>query len=216
MKYLIYILPFSINTIELITIFIGVYHYKKYKSTLLKYFLYLLWYGIFTEAMGIVVSIVFKFPNHIVFNIYVLVRALFLLWLFGNYFKNKINIKITQFFRYFLIIWFVINSIFYESILATQTFTYYLSSLFLIITIILFFIEILNSEAILKIKNLLIFWVAAGVLLFELGFTPVFIAKDYINYSNGLTYGYILLLLNFLTSICFSLGFIWSKKEVDY
>jgi len=216
MKYLIYILPFSINIIELITIFIGLYHYRKYKHTPLKYFLYLLWYGIFTEAMGIVVSIVFKYPNYIVFNIYVLVRALFLLWLFGKYFKNKVNIKITQFFKYFLILWFVIDSVFYENILATQSFIYYISSLFLIITIILFFIEILNSEAILKIKKLLIFWVAAGVLLFELGYTPVFIAHKYINYTQGLTYGYILLLLNFLTSICFCLGFIWSKKDVDY
>jgi hypothetical protein len=139
-----------------------------------------------------------------------------LLWLFGKQFKNKVNIKTIQFFKYSLIFWFAIDSFFYESILTTQSFTYYISSLFLIITIILFFIEILNSDAILKIKNLLIFWIAAGVLLFELGFTPVFIANKYINYAQGLTYGYILLLLNFLTSICFSLGFIWSKKDLDY
>lgn len=211
-----YILPFTLDAIIIITAIIGSFHYKKYKNTPLKYFLFLLWYGIFTEAMGIIVSIVFKYPNHIVYNIYVLVRALFLLWLFGNYFKNKINIKITQFFIIFLTIGFIINTIFYENILATQSFTYYISSLLLIITVILFFIEILNSDAILKIKNLLIFWVAAGVLLFELGFTPVFIAHKYINYTQGLTYGYILLLLNFLTSVCFSLGFIWSKKDVDY
>jgi len=216
MKYMVYILPFSIDIFLIITAIIGSFHYKKYKNTPLKYFIYFLWYGIFTEAMGIFVSIVLRQPNHIIYNVYVLVRALFLLWLFGKYFKNKRNIKVTQFFRIFFIVGFILNTIFFESIFATQTLTFYISSLSLIVTVILFFVEILNSNAILKIKNLLIFWIAAGVLLFELGFTPVYIANKYINYSQGLTYGYILVALNIISCTCFSLGFINAKKEIDY
>jgi len=214
---MVYILPFTLDAIIIITAIIGSFHYKKYKNTPLKYFLFLLWYGIFTEAMGIVVSIVFKYPNYIVYNIYVFIRAMFLLWLFSKYLKKTKSKQIVKYFIYLTVLFFIINTLFVQNIFKdSQSYFYFFGGILLIVTILIFFIEILNSEAILKIKNVLIFWVAAGVLLFELGFTPVFIANKYINYSHGLTYGYILLLLNLITSVCFSLGFIWSKKGVDY
>jgi len=217
MKYLIYILPFSIHTIELITIFIGIYHYKKYKDTLLKYFLWFLCYGFMTEMLGIIVGVGFKKPNHIVFNIYAVIYYLFFYWLFYKFLKNKRNKIIVNFFVFSFIIMFIIDSFYFSSVFGNfQYYTLLFGSITLIITIILFFIEILNSDAILKVKNLLIFWVAVGVLLFQLGFIPVFLATKYINYSNGLTYGYILLLLNFITSFCYSYGFISSKKGLDY
>ncbi len=217
MKYLIYILPFSINAIELTTIFIGIYHYQKYKDKFLKYFLWFLGYGFLTEMLGIVVGIGFKKPNHIVYNIYAMIYYFFFYWLFYTYFKNKRNKLIVSFFIPCLIIVFVIDSFFFNNVFDDfQFYTLLFGSITLIITIILFFVEILNSDAILKVKHLLIFWVAVGVMLFQLGFIPVFLSTKYINYSNGLTYGYILLILNFVTSLCYSLGFIWSKKELDY
>lgn len=122
-----------------------------------------------------------------------------------------------MFFRGLTLLFFIVNTVFIENIFIDfQSYTFYLSSLLLIITIILFLLETLNSNVVLKLKQTLIFWIAVGVMLFQLGIIPVFIAKEYINYNQGLTYGYILLLLNLISSTCFSLGFIWSKKEVNY
>ena len=145
------------------------------------------------------------------------IQSVFYLWLFAQFFKTRAYIKITLIFKTIIVFVFIINSLYFENIFSDfQSFTYFFSSLLLIITVILFFIEILNGDAILKVKHLLIFWIAVGVLLFQLGIIPVFIAKNYINHSQGLTYGYILLLLNLISSTCFSLGFIWSKKDVKY
>jgi len=217
LKYLIYILPFSINAIELITIFIGAYNYKKYKDTFLKYFLWFLGYGIFTEIFGALFYKFFNFSNFIVFNIYALVQFLFFLWLFYKYFKTKKYRILTKITGNLIIICFIINTLYFQNIFTSyQSYFFLIGGIFLLICAILFFIEILNSEAILKVKHLPIFWVAVGIMLFQLGFIPVFIATKYINYSNGLTYGYILLILNFITSLCYSLGFIWSKKGLDY
>lgn len=217
MEEMIYILPFSIDAIELITIFIGIYHYKKYKDTLLKYFLWFLCYGFITEMLGIVIGYGFKKSNYIVFNVYAIISYFFFYWLFYNSFKNKRNKHIVSFFILCFTLVFIIDSFFFNTIFDNQQYyTLLFGSISLIVTIILFFIEILNSEAILKVKHLLIFWVAVGLLLFQLGFIPVFLASKYINYSNGLTYGYILLILNFITSLCYSLGFIWTKKNLNY
>lgn len=217
MEYLIYILPFSINALELITIVIGFVHYNKYKHTPLKYFLWFLCYGFATEILGYLISIELKQPNDIVFNIYALVQFVFFLWLFFKYFKTQQYKSITKIFGILVILSFVIISLFIQDLFQSyQSYFFLIGGVFLIIDIILFLIEIINSDAVLNLKHLLIFWVAIGVLLFQLGFMPVFIATNYINYSNGNTYGYILLILNFITSLCYSLGFIWTKKNLNY
>lgn len=217
MKYLIYILPFSINALELITIIIGLYHYKKYENSPLKYFLWFLCYGFLTEMAGVYISTILKLPNHIVFNIYALVQFEFFLWLFYKYIKTMKYKILVKIFSAFIILFFVINSLFIQDISKTfQSYFLLSGSVLLMFIVILFFIEIMSSDAILKVKNLLIFWVAVGILLFQLGFLPVFIATKYINYSNGPTYGYILVILNFITSLCYSLGFIWTKKNLSY
>jgi len=214
---MINILPYLINAIELITIIIGIYHYKKYKNTLLKYFLFFIIYGLFTELAGIVVGIGFKFPNYIVFNIYSVAYYIFNFWLFGRHFKHKNNRSISLVFMALTTLMFILDTLFLQSIfVGYQSYTWFIGSLGTIIIVILFLIELLNSDAILNVKHLLIFWVAVGVFLFQLGLLPVFIATKYINYSNGLTYGYILLILNFITSLCYSLGFIWTKKNLNY
>jgi hypothetical protein len=217
MQKLIYILPLSINALELITIIIGFVYYKKYSNTKLKYFLWFLVYGFLTEMLGIAMGVGFKEPNYIIFNIYSIVYFLFFYWLFYTYLKKTINKRFVKGFIIFFILTSTINSVFFQSIHGHyQSYTWFFGSTTLIITIILFFTEMLNSEAIFRLKHLLLFWVGAGALLFQLGFIPVFIATKYINYSNGLTYGYILLILNLITSVCYSLGFIWTKKNLNY
>lgn len=207
----------SIVILLIITFTIGVYNYKNYKYTLNKYFLYFLGYGIATELFGANFYKFFNFSNHIVFNFYALAQFLFYLWLFSKYFKKQRSQQIVKYFIYLTILLFILNTLFLQSIIeVSQSYFFLFGGVLLVVTILLFFVEILNSDSILKIKNLLIFWVAVGVLLFQLGFIPVFLAHKYINYSHGLTYGYILLLLNLITSVSFSLGFIWSKKEIDY
>ncbi len=217
MEDLNYILPFSINGLKLITIIIGVVNYKKYKHTPLKYFLWFLVYGFLAEILIMVISVDFEKLNHIVYNIYSIVYFTFSFWLFFKYLKNKKNCFMANIFNVIIVIIFIINTLFFQDIYNSfQSYTWLFGSLFLIITIIIFFIELLNSEKILNLKHLLIFWVALGIFLFQLGFLPVFIATKYINYNNGLTYAYILLILNFITSLCYSLGFIWTKKKLNY
>ncbi len=217
MKDLIYILPLSINVLELATIIIGFCYYKKFKNTALKYFLWFLVYGFLTEMLGIAIGVGLKKPNYIIFNIYSIVYFLFFYGLFYRYLKKTISKRLVKAFIIFFVLTSIINTIFFQSIYGHyQSYTWFFGSTTLIITIILFFTELLNSEAIFRLKHLLIFWIGAGVLLFQLGFIPVFIATKYINYSNGLTYGYILLTLNLITSVCYSLGFIWTKKNLNY
>ncbi len=206
-----------INLILIITFVISVFTYKKYKNTPLKYFVYFLGYGIATEFLGRYFYDIFGFPNYILYNIYALIQFIYFLGLFLRSFKKRISKNTVKIFIVLCLVFFFINSFFYQNILKNiQSYFFLFGGIILIITILLFLIELLNSDSILKIKNLLIFWVAVGMFLFQLGFIPVFMANNYINYAHGITYGLILLILNVISCTCYILGFIWSKKEVDY
>jgi len=212
------IISYIIKILLIITFIIGLFNYKHYKDTPLKYFIYFLAYGIATEIFGrFFFYKFFKFANYIVYNVYALVQFIFFLWLFYKYFKTKKYKNLTVFFLITILLFFALNTIFFQNIFETlQSYFYLLGGIFLIISTILFFIELLNSDAILNIKHLLIFWVGVGIFLFQLGFIPVFITKSIINISHGLTYSYILLILNIISCTCYSLGFLWSKKGIDY
>lgn len=217
MKYLIYILPVSINVLELITIVIGIIYYKSYKHTFLKYFLYFLIFGFLTEMVGIFVVVVLHKSNFIIYNLYALVQFIFFLWLFYKYFKTEQYKTLSKFFITAIVLFFILDTFFLQDIFsAFQSYFFFLGGIFLITISILFLVELLNSDAILSVKNLLIFWITIGIFLFQLGFIPVFITKSVINFSQQLTYSYILLILNIISCTCYSIGFIRSKEGIDY
>jgi len=170
-----FILGDLIEILLIITFLIGIYNYKSYKNTFNKYFLYFLGYGIITELIGGNFYKLFNFTNHIVYNLYAMVQFLFYLWLFSKYLKKEKNKQIAKYFIYLTILFFILNTLFFQSIIdISQSYFFLFGGVLLIVTILLFFVEILNSDSILKIKSLLIFWVATGVFLFQLGFIPVF------------------------------------------
>ncbi len=81
---------------------------------------------------------------------------------------------------------------------------------FVIISVVSYYIESLNSDKVLYAQESLLFWVSLGLLLFQVGIIPIFIFLNFLNFS-GL-YDYILLTLNFVLYGCMITGFIISKR----
>ncbi|WP_386807756.1 hypothetical protein [Lutibacter holmesii] len=88
-----------------------------------------------------------------------------------------------------------------------------IGSLFVVISVMLFFVELINRDEILEIQNSLIFWISIGVLLFNIGFIPIIIIAEFIAYRG--VFSYIILTLNIIMSLCFITGFLVSKKEFN-
>jgi len=106
------------------------------------------------------------------------------------------------------------NILFLQKTLQTsQTYSIILAGIFIVISIIILLIELLNSDKILKINKLLLFWISIGVLLFYSGILPIYVVVDLLNYQ-GL-FDYIILGLNIVMYGCFITGFIVSKKEYN-
>ena len=84
---------------------------------------------------------------------------------------------------------------------------------FVVLTIMLYYTELLKSDAILNIKYSLFFWISIGALIFNIGILPVFVIGELIDWQG--VFKYIILGLNILLSLSFITGFLMSKKEYN-
>ena len=76
----------------------------------------------------------------------------------------------------------------------------------------LYFSELLKSNKVLNLKGELSFWIATGLFLFNVGFVPVEIFNKTFNAFSEVRI-LIIICLNVILYTCYSLGFIWAKKE---
>jgi vacuolar-type H+-ATPase subunit I/STV1 len=89
-----------------------------------------------------------------------------------------------------------------------------LGSIFLIISILFYFIELLKSEKILVFHRLLLFWISVGLILFYAGTIPFMLKWNGYMLIPGVHDLFLIVYILAITMyLIFSFGFIWSKKE---
>ena len=213
---------------ELLSAVVGTIYFYKYKNTCLKYFLILLWYTTITEFSGWYVSanrvesLLFFDQNGMLYTLwmYNLLRIFTFSTIFYIYIKSINTKRYKQVIKIFLIIYLILVVINWSFI---QSFVFEMSeipkvigSLFVTITVIFYFIELLKSAKIITFHRVLLFWISVGLLLFYAGNIPF--ALQWNRYMLTLfpdihelyLINTILALTMYLT---FTFGFIWSKKE---
>jgi hypothetical protein len=205
--------------IELITAIIGTFFYKKYKETKLKYFIFYLWYSAINEiVVGIYLKRFMKIEwGNLLYNIYYIISFVYLFILYKNYLNGKKNKNATVIFITSYIILLVINGFYQNYIYDLQIISYIAASGFLIITIFLYFFEILNSEKVLNIKKNLLFWISIGLVLYHIGNIPFRVLRNYYSDLTDATVSFLLGVFLVITmNICFIIGFIWSDRKQLY
>lgn len=203
--------------VELLAAITATIFYPKYKnSSILKYFLFFLWYVAINELVGLYIRLDQEI-NAILYNIYHVVNFSFFFILYRNYLNNQKNKKLVIILCVIYLVSFIINGFFENYLIEHQRFPYIIGSFFLVITIILYFFEVLNSEKVLHAKKNLLIWISFGLLIYFVGNLPFRILR---NYYEELTDATVSFLVKFTVTIvmntCFILGFIWSDKKQQY
>ena len=197
--------------IYLISFGVALANYKKIKGTKMMWFLYILALGLLTETLGYIVGIRFKTSTFPIYNTYKILCFSAYFFLFRSYVQSKIKRKVILAIYSSLIVFAVFNFVFYyPSILQYQLNTWIYGNLCFIVVIIVYLFDLLHRDIIHNVKNVLLFWVGIGNLLFYIGFLPVFALSTYFNY-NGI-WDYTIFSLNIVMSICYVTGFIVSKR----
>lgn len=207
-KYLIILLQF-------ISAIIGTFYYYKFKKTVLKYFLILLWYTSLNDVFGLLYQSLNNVSNnYFIYNIYQIIRFNIILYVYKVYVEHKFYKRIISFFIIIYSFSVVIN-LFIEDFFDNYYLnTFIIGATFIAISVLLFMFEILKSEKILYITESLIFWISSAYLIYFVPNIPFYIVRKYYADSNSIPYifivNYFLLLAYYFIHI---IGFIWSKPE---
>lgn len=227
---------FPVNLIELIAALAGTYYLKKNaknnKSE--KYLILFLWFTLLIEIIGAYAPVAyfsdyqyFSFVENTIFennrwiyNIYSVISVLFFMLYFRYHLKNRLRKKILKILCYFFLISSIAellftNAFFYEY----SKFTLVAGTLLLFISVIFFYLELLKSDKILKIKNFLPFYISVGTLIFYLCITPIFIFSEYFKAGNDLFIKLqisLLLYANIFMYSVYIIGFIVCQKKKSY
>jgi hypothetical protein len=198
---------------QVVTAIISSIYYYKYKSTFLKYFSFLLWYISLNEFIGKYYTIYTGNHNQVFYNIKQVVEITFYLLLFSKYMNIKNSVLITRLLLLY-VLFFLIYCIWHSLLNEYFAIPYLIGISFIVVAIILYFIEILRSDEIIFINNKLLFWIGMGLLIYYVPTIPFKVVTFYYQNSPTVPYIYnISYLLVLILNLIFISGFIWSKKE---
>lgn len=198
-----------------ITAIIGtIYYYKYSKTSVLKYFLLLLYYFAFNELFAKIYSNHINLNNSVFFNISQVFEFTFFLLLYKNSVTKLNNKKWISIFLLTYYISFIINCFLENFVLDFYAIPYCIGSLFTSLSIILYFLEILNSDKIVELNKSLIFWISIGMFIFYIPSIPFWLIRRYYeNFTYIPTLFYSIYFLGFFYNLMFIIGFIWSQKQ---
>lgn len=202
--------------IELLCAITAIIHYKKFKNSPWKYFIYYLIAIFILET----ISHYFLTPKSILKNFYftylvIPLQFVFLFWLYTiNSLKKKklfwivLSIYITTF--------LLVRMFGYENIKIIDHVSYSIGCLLLIILVLLEFMNQIQSDDIVGFSLNTMFYINLGVSLFYLGTLPLFAFNGYLKenmesvWSN---YWTIQLILVYVLNLFYMIALIWTKPN---
>ncbi len=158
-----------------------------------------------------------KLHADIFFYFAIPLQFLFFFWLLNQYenTKGKNKLAITSASIY-------IMSLLIDQLFARNTsywflsFSYTVGNVLLLILIIRLIFRFIRSDEIIEFKQVMMFWVASGIMIFYLGSLPYYGMFNTLSTTFGPAinlYWYIQIILNCIMYILFTLSFIWGKPK---
>jgi len=192
----------------------GTIRYSDIRDTKAKYFLFAIWYIVFTEFLASNFYKLFGLYNYPVYALFTFLQITFYLWWFRSLLESEKRQKIVVYFIYVYILFCIINAIFIQDVLIeSSTYAFAVGLIFLVVTICYYYIEIFKSDLVLRIRSSIYFWFSLGVLLFHATFMPFYFANKFFLFGDVKLLSIVSFFLCFIMYTCFMIGFIVAKKS---
>lgn len=211
-----------IKYFELIAFIVGVFYFKKFSDSYLKYFLFLLGAVVIVEfSIWILQSYAAILPayNYFIYNV---VTSIQYIYYFSLYYKIMTDAAYKKLIKWFMILFLVslvINFVFLQKLSVDGVFhsyTFSLGAILLIASIGLFFAETLKTDRVLYFKRYLMFWISIGLFTFYTSIVPLILIINFLpkEVPPDIIVA-IMFILNLMMYSCFTLGFILGKKYTE-
>ena len=214
------LIQIGLTFLEAAAFITGLFYWNKVKTSYWKWFVVYLGAIVLGEAAGLL--LLYKFREPVISrNLYIYfiipMEFLFFLWLYGRYYAGKKAAYLIFAAMGLYLVVFLVNVIFLPG--TTIWFfpiSYLLGVVLLLLLSVIFFLQLISSDAILGYRKEMIFWVSLGLLVFYLVSSPYFGLKQllYDKYRGIFwIYYYIQLGCNYLMYLFFCCAFIWGQPR---
>ncbi len=224
-----------INLFELIAAIVGTIYIRKYRGDKIsRYFVYFLWITVLFDTFFswfpflivkqeslFFLKDTFLFENHWAYNSYDILSFSFYLFLFLNYIESlrvkKVGLYVIIVFIITSLLNLMFSGVFYKS---PALYSLIIGTLLLLVFIVYFYFQVLQSDKILDFYKILIFYISVGALVYHILVNPIFIYGEYYskespNYHK--IYISILTFANIFMYTCYTIGFVvCSRKNKSY
>ncbi len=192
---------------------------KKWKDTYWKWFPIYLTFITAAEIIGVsfarkkMVDINFHFYSYFVIPI----EFLFFFWVFNHAFKTTKYSRLPKICTAVYFIALISDAFYFKNYrVFYYSFSYTVGNILLLIMILNFFIQLVNSDKVLKFRQNILFWVSAGLLIYYLGSCPYYGLRNLLVYKYrdlNMYYSVFVYILNCLMYLTFALSFICGKPN---
>lgn len=201
---------------EFLAMLAGFITWKKWKNSYLK------WLPVYLIVITILEIWHFAFTYLHLYNYanpaYVIVvpfEMLFISWFFYKTLNTKSRSITLAGAAIYIAALVLEKTLFQNNTYYFQSLSYTIGNLFILIYLIIFFIELVKSANIFTFKRLTVFWIACGMLVFYLGTFPFYglyneLAKDL---DVFMPVAWVATALNYCMYLLFTIGFIWGKPH---
>lgn len=213
------LLKTSLYLAEGITFLSALYNYYHTKSNQYKYLTLYFLFIVLAEQIGrfLVYNDLLDITKYWYSFIVIPVEFFFFFWFFFTHFTSPKDKTIPKYGSILLLLAFIADWLFFYNTKAVFiSLSYTLGNLILLVVVLIYFRNLIHSKRILNFTNEIEFWISLGLLLFYLCTFPFFGLYNYffVNYPIEFrTYYIIMLLLNILMYLIFSIGLLWTKRK---
>lgn len=192
---------------------------KKWKHTYWKWFPYYLAFIVVAEFIGNSFGLL-NMPevNFYFYSYFVIpVEFLFFFWLFHQAFKNTNHRSMPKVAAMIYATCLVLDIIYFRNhIMFYYSLSYTVGNILLLVLILNFFIQLVNSDKVLHFRQNILFWVSVGLLLYYLGSCPYYGLRNVLVYKYrdlNIYYSVFVYILNCLMYLTFAVSFICGKPN---
>lgn len=186
----------------------------KYRYTPLFWLLPLLWFIPINELVC-----QYVFPRepvgYMLYNIYRLIVPITIITLVLSELKKSPNRFFVKILIGLAVLLYIVEIFLINPFNSFFDFSFTTSSIFIVISLLVYFVEELNGNHHSQVKRNLFLWVCFGFLIFHLTYPIIFFAQKYIDVKNEafiLTLNKVQLILAILSYITIAFGFYWGDK----
>lgn len=194
---------------------VGIAKYKKYNQNLhLKLWVCFILYSFLTEVVAIYFIDILKIRANALYNTWFLLNSAFYILFFYSQLKSKIRKNFILSYLLIFVAFTFVNILFFKNYIADiLRVNFIIGQFFIVVSIMLYYAELLSSDKVLHLHKTMFFWISIGALVFNIGLLPVFVIVELIDWQG--IFNYIILILNLLMAGLFITGFFVSKKEFN-